>query len=175
MWWVRASLVIATSLLGIGPHAMPLDASAATSASGPQDVLHQVMPGDDLRLIAGYYYGDTRQWERIWQANREQVPKPNRIERGAFLRIPDVKAPAEPYVDFVARARGPAAPPAVQTKADLAPPPEVPTSPVTPGAPAPSPPRPQKTTALPPTPAAPGPTAAPARPPAAPPPPAKRP
>ena len=104
MWTLRASLVVLVSLAGIVPSVSCSDALAAAPAA-PQDILHQVLPGDDLRLIAGYYFGDTRQWELIWQANRDQVSNPNRIRRGALLRIPDVTPPAEPYADFVARAR----------------------------------------------------------------------
>jgi hypothetical protein len=67
------------------------------------------MPEDNLHLIAGYYYGDARQWERIWQANKSQIRNPNLIERGALLRIPDAEVPAQPYPDFVARTRASAA------------------------------------------------------------------
>lgn len=105
MWTVRASLLILVSLVGIGAIAARPARVAAAEATGPQDALHQVMPGDDLHLIAGYYYGDARRWERIWQANRDQVPNPNRIEQGILLRIPNAVVPAEPYADFVARTR----------------------------------------------------------------------
>lgn len=111
MWTVRASLVGVLSLVGMVLMVLCPGAPAAPAAP-PQDALHQVMPGDNLRLIAGYYYGDTRQWERIWQANRDQISNPNRIERGALLRIPDAVVPAEPYADFVARAHALAPPPA---------------------------------------------------------------
>jgi hypothetical protein len=98
-------------LIALGAVVLCSDLSrAATAASGPQDALHQVMPGDDLHLIAGYYYGDARQWERIWQANRAQIRNPNLIERGALLRVPDAAAPDQPYPDFVARTRAAGAP-----------------------------------------------------------------
>ena len=90
-----------------------LESSAAAASSPSQDALHEVLPGDDLRLIAGYYYGDTRQWERIWNANRDRIRTPNRIERGSLLRIPDAAVPTESYADFVARARRPLPPQAV--------------------------------------------------------------
>ncbi len=96
--------------------AFALVAPGGTSAlAGPgQDALHEVRAGDNLHLIAGYYYGDARQWERIWHANREQVPDANRIQRGLWLRIPGAESPAESYADFLARMgglkAGPAAP-----------------------------------------------------------------
>ena len=101
MWTSRASLVVVVSLAGILP-SLPSPAVSA-AAESPQDALHEVLSGDNLHLLAGYYYGDARQWERIWQANRDQVPDPNQIGRGALLRVPDATPPAEPYADFVAR------------------------------------------------------------------------
>jgi hypothetical protein len=93
---------------------------AATGAAA-QDALHQVQPGDDLHLIAGYYYGDARQWERIWQANRDRIPNPNRIQRGMLLRIPDAVLPGEPYPDFVSRARRESLPVGIAAKPEAAP------------------------------------------------------
>jgi len=88
---------------------VPVSARGSTAGSPEatehQDALHEVLPGDNLHLIAGYYYGDARQWERIWQANRKPIPNPNLIERGMVLYIPDVTIPEEPYPDFVARTR----------------------------------------------------------------------
>jgi hypothetical protein len=107
MWTARPWLVVVVSLLGIAAGLVRPNAPGAATPSGPQDALHQVMPGDDLHLIAGYYYGDARQWERIWLANRDRMPNPNRIEREALLRIPDAAVPAESYADFVARASRP--------------------------------------------------------------------
>jgi len=100
-------LVPAISLAGI---LFCPNLSLAASAAASQDALHEVLPGDDLRLIAGYYYGDARQWEHIWKANRAQIKNPNRIEQGSLLRIPDATSPTETYDEFLARVRGPRAP-----------------------------------------------------------------
>ena len=106
MWMVRALFIILLSLVSLGAQfSRPRVLEAAS-----EDALHEVLPGDNLHLIAGYYYGDARQWERIWEANRDQLPNPNRIERGALLRIPDPVLPDESYADFVARSRGVVAP-----------------------------------------------------------------
>lgn len=176
---VSVSLLVAASFLGMALVVLvPRSARAATAAE-PHDVLHQVMPGDDLRLIAGYYFGDTRQWERIWQANKDQVRDPNRIQEGALLRIPDATVPAEPYADFVARARRPRMPEAAPAAAQAppAPPVEVRISgeqPTTPASPAPGP-APKQEKAATPAPGATAPAATPAKPTALPPPPAPRP
>jgi len=83
--------------------------AAAEAASGPQDALHEVMTGDNLHLIAGYYYGDARMWERIWATNKAQVKNPNVIERGMLLLIPSASVPDTPYPEFAARTRREAA------------------------------------------------------------------
>ncbi len=102
----RGNLLAAVGilLLPVAPYRLAMSAEALPGPPDTLDVVHEVVAGDDLHFIAGYYYGDARQWERIWQANRWQVPNPNRIERGMLLRIPEIMAPAEPYADFVARA-----------------------------------------------------------------------
>ena len=55
----------------------------------PQRVMrvHEVKAGEDLHLIAGYYYGDTRQWKKIWEMNKKEVRNPNRISVGQMLNI----------------------------------------------------------------------------------------
>lgn len=156
---VRTSLVVRLFLLGLAAILVRPDAPMA--APGPQDALHQVMPGDSLRLIAGYYYGDTRQWERIWQANRDQVSNPNRIKRGALLRIPDVLPPDEPYADFLARTRRAIAPAAVPAKAEAPPAPEGELR--TPGGTPSEPVSPRMEPTIPPGPGAPDPGRSPAR------------
>jgi len=112
MWIVRALLLV-VGLAALAAPGMPAHPSVALAAAAPggQDALHQVLPGDNLHLIAGYYYGDARHWDRIWQANRDQVSDPNRIAEGMLLRIPDVRVPEESYADFLARVRPPPAPP----------------------------------------------------------------
>jgi hypothetical protein len=109
MWTARASLGRLALLLAIGAAVICPDLSQAAAPSSPQDALHQVMPEDNLHLIAGYYYGDARQWERIWQSNKSQIRNPNVIQPGALLRIPDAEVPVQPYPDFVARTRASAA------------------------------------------------------------------
>ena len=93
--------------------------AAAEAASGPQDALHEVMTGDNLHLIAGYYYGDARMWERIWATNKAQVKNPNVIERGMLLLIPSASVPDTPYPEFAARTRREAA---AAARAEAAPP-----------------------------------------------------
>ncbi|HSB78120.1 MAG TPA: hypothetical protein VLM91_04995 [Candidatus Methylomirabilis sp.] len=104
---VKCGLVwgIVLVVLAMAPFSPRMSSAGSAVPPDPQDALHEVVSGDNLHLVAGYYYGDGRQWERIWHANRGQVPNPNRLELGMVLRIPDVTSPAEPYADFVARVR----------------------------------------------------------------------
>jgi hypothetical protein len=105
----------------VGLTAGPPAGAATPAPAGPQDAIHEVMAGDNLHLIAGYYYGDARQWERIWDANKPQVKNPNVIERGAYLRIPNASAPDTPYAEFAARTRREAAEKAAAARVEAAP------------------------------------------------------
>lgn len=50
--------------------------------------LRMVQPGDTLSGIAEEFYGDATLHDRIFEANRNQVPDPNRIFPGQSVRIP---------------------------------------------------------------------------------------
>jgi len=73
-----------------------------------QAVEHTIRSGDNLHLIAGYYYGDPRQWKMIWKTNRKTLAGPNRLRPGKILRI--VGSPDDSllgsYDDFRSRVRG---------------------------------------------------------------------
>ena len=73
-----------------------------------QTVEHTIRSGDNLHLIAGYYYGDPRQWKRVWKVNRKSLAGPNRLTPGRILRIegsPDDSLLGS-YEDFRSRVRG---------------------------------------------------------------------
>jgi len=57
--------------------------------------LHQVKAGEDLHLISAYYYGDARQWKKIWEFNKKEIKNPNRIAIGQILKI-EMKPGAKP-------------------------------------------------------------------------------
>jgi len=75
---------------------------------GEQPVEHTIRPGDNLHLIAGYYYRDPRQWTRIWKANRRTLAAPSRIQPGKTLLIEGSAGLGWeiPYEDFRSRVRG---------------------------------------------------------------------
>lgn len=47
-----------------------------------------VKPGDTLSGIAKKFYRDGRLFERIYEANKDVIPNPNKLPLGAKIRIP---------------------------------------------------------------------------------------
>ena len=56
--------------------------------SVPEAFLYQVKGNDNLHWLAAKFYGDARQWVRIYLANRERVRNPNLLRIGQQLLIP---------------------------------------------------------------------------------------
>jgi len=50
-----------------------LSSAPAPARCENQPVEHSIRSGDNLHLIAGYYYGDPRQWQKIWKTNRKTL------------------------------------------------------------------------------------------------------
>lgn len=78
----------------------------------PQDIFHPVAEGQDLHVLAAYYYGDARQWVKIFEANRDQIINPNLIYPGQVLRVPVGKdwKEREPYQDWLKKVKSSALP-----------------------------------------------------------------
>ena len=49
---------------------------------------YTIQAGDTLWGIAKREYGDGRQWKRIYEFNKEELPNPNRPRKGARIQIP---------------------------------------------------------------------------------------
>jgi hypothetical protein len=97
---IVAVLLLVFGTVTLSPQ--PSEAAAATAS----EVQHEVLAGDCLHLIAGYYYGDARLWERIWKANKQSVRNPNVLALGTVLVVPNAAVPDQPYPDFAARTHG---------------------------------------------------------------------
>lgn len=54
----------------------------------PEAFLYEVKGNDNLHWLAAKFYGDARQWVRIYEANRETVENPNLLGIGQKLVIP---------------------------------------------------------------------------------------
>ncbi|MFQ5658305.1 MAG: LysM peptidoglycan-binding domain-containing protein [Candidatus Methylomirabilales bacterium] len=78
-----------------------------TGSSLPVEALHKVEASDNLHLLAAYYYGDARQWYRIYEANRRVVKDRNLIHPGQILRInlSPGWTPLEKYAEWKTRVR----------------------------------------------------------------------
>ncbi len=76
------------SLVGGNPNLIYPDQELAIPRDWPSHV--EVRPGDNLWRIAGYWevYGDRLQWERLYEANRDQLRDPNMLKVGQVLVIP---------------------------------------------------------------------------------------
>jgi len=85
-----------------------LSLAPAPARCAAQTVEHTIRSGDNLHLIAGYYYGNPRQWQRIWKTNRKNLGGPNRLVPGIILRIEGSSDEGWPgsYDDFRSRVRG---------------------------------------------------------------------
>ena len=67
--------------------ARPAPDSPGTGTAGQSDT-YVVAAGDSLSKIAKRYYGDANKWNRIYEANRDQIKNPDLIHPGQRLTIP---------------------------------------------------------------------------------------
>ena len=54
----------------------------------PEAFLYEVKPDDNLHWLAAKFYGDPREWVRIYDSNREKVLNPSILRIGQQLLIP---------------------------------------------------------------------------------------
>lgn len=57
------------------------------AGSGAGEQTYTVEKGDNLSKIAKHFYG-RQDWKRIFDANRDQLSDPDRIQPGQVLKIP---------------------------------------------------------------------------------------
>jgi nucleoid-associated protein YgaU len=60
---------------------------STAAAAGAADT-YTVVKGDSLSKIAKHFYGNANRWQRIFDANRDQLDDPDRIKPGQVLKIP---------------------------------------------------------------------------------------
>jgi nucleoid-associated protein YgaU len=68
---------------GVTPQAQTAGVSAAAEPR-----THVVASGETLSAIAKRFYGDASQYRRIFEANRDQLSDPDKIQVGQRLKIP---------------------------------------------------------------------------------------
>ena len=82
---VLKSIAILLMILGL---AVPIASSIEFPPEPPKKVItHTVKKGEELHLLAGYYYLDCRQWVRIYRANMGNIINPNKIYPGQELYV----------------------------------------------------------------------------------------
>ena len=63
--------------------------AGAAAGGGQQDVqTYIVQPGDTLSKISQRFYGVASRYMKIFEANRDQLTDPNKIQPGQRLKIP---------------------------------------------------------------------------------------
>lgn len=65
-----------------------VDSSIPAPAEASKAQKYTVKSGDSLSKIAKQFYGDANQYMRIFEANRDQLDDPNKIDVGQELTIP---------------------------------------------------------------------------------------
>ena len=63
-------------------------AAAAAVGGGDGGKTYTVKPGDTLSKIAKEFYGNANEYPKIFEANKDQLSSPDRINVGQELKIP---------------------------------------------------------------------------------------
>lgn len=72
----------------INPSVPAPQTAAAGAGAASQQRTYTVKPGDSLSAIAQKFYGNANEYNRIFEANRDKLSDPNRIQPGQELVIP---------------------------------------------------------------------------------------
>ena len=65
-----------------------VDPTAHPATSGRADRTYTVQSGDTLGKISKQFYGNANEYMKIFEANRDVLSDPNRINPGQSLKIP---------------------------------------------------------------------------------------
>ncbi len=68
---------------------LPEDDQQVASVDISTKTIHKVKPNDSLFKIAKEYYGDGTKWNKIFEANKNNMPDPHSLYVGQELLIPD--------------------------------------------------------------------------------------
>ena len=72
----------------VNPALAPKTAAAGAGGSGSEQRTYTVQEGDSLSKIAEKFYGKASEYNKIFEANRDQLSDPNKVRAGAQLVIP---------------------------------------------------------------------------------------
>jgi LysM repeat protein len=62
---------------------------APAKPAAPEPQTYTVQPGDTLSKIAKQFYGNAGAYMKIFEANKDKLTDPNKIQVGQVLRIPN--------------------------------------------------------------------------------------
>lgn len=82
-----STVVMQSSAEEVKPQASQLPPQPPQEQPAPR--IHVVEKGQTLSQISQQYYGTSRQWQKILNANRDTLPDPNRLTPGLKLIIPE--------------------------------------------------------------------------------------
>ena len=87
---VDASYSDLTCDLTVDPSIAPPQTQAATAAAGSSSGsrTYTVQSGDSLSKIAKQFYGNANEYNKIFEANRDKLDNPDKIQVGQELVIP---------------------------------------------------------------------------------------
>ncbi len=66
-----------------------VEGGSSSTAPAPSGRSYTVVKGDSLSKIAKHLYGDAQKWQKIYEANRDQIKNPDLIYPGQTFTIPD--------------------------------------------------------------------------------------
>jgi len=70
------------------PAAAAAAAASAGGAASPAPRIYIVKPGDSLSKISREFYGDANKYMKIFEANKDKLTDPNKVNVGTELLIP---------------------------------------------------------------------------------------
>ena len=74
------------------PQQAALNSSSATAKTTTDAVsVHEVLPGENYWTISRQHYGSARYFAALAEYNRGRIPRPDRMQPGMFVLVPDVE------------------------------------------------------------------------------------
>jgi nucleoid-associated protein YgaU len=64
------------------------DVRSGASSTAPAADSYVVQKGDSLSKIAKKVYGDAKAWKKIFEANKDTIKDPDKIQPGQKLKLP---------------------------------------------------------------------------------------
>ncbi len=79
-----------TAEFNVAPTSAGTQTAGAGSAADPsvKQQTYTVQPGDNLSKISQQFYGNANSYQKIFEANRDQLNDPDHIRAGQTLKIP---------------------------------------------------------------------------------------